>query len=412
MWSRVWAFFLLSGLLFSLGDEEFVRQAEQIHRGVLTVDTHCDTLLSLLRPGWDIGQRHETGQPGSGRVDLPRMKEGDLDASFFAVFTNQGPLTDEGFARARQSALRQLDALDRMEASYLSIAGRALRPADARRLERQGKRAIFIGLENGYPIGRRLDDVDYFFRRGMRYLTLVHTADNQLCDSSTDRNDPQDRGLNDFGRRVVERLNQLGVMVDVSHCSDRSFFDILKASRAPVIASHSSVRAIAASPRNLSDEMLLALQRNGGVIQICIYSGYIRTAPEDPERDRDMAEFRRRVRDQYGDWENVTDPAARAAIAVEHDALEQKYAGQLATVKEAVDHIDHVVRLIGIDHVGIGTDFDGGGALADCRDVTELKNITVELVRRGYTRKQIAKIWGGNAMRVMRRAIDYSRNKN
>jgi membrane dipeptidase len=379
------------------------------HGQVLTVDTHCDTPMMLMEKGWDIGKYHQTGQRGSGCQDLPRMKAGGLDASFFAVFVGQGPRTPEGHARAREKAVAILDALDAMFAAYPDLCGLALTPADARRLEKLGKRAIFIGMENGYPLGHDPALIDYFYRRGVRYVTLAHTADNDICDSSTDRRDPEDRGLSEWGRQVVRRLNDLGIMVDVSHISDRSFFDVLALTRAPVIASHSCARALSASPRNLSDEMLLALKKNGGVIQLCILSDYVKLPPENPGRDRAFAEFRKRIDETYGGWGNIKDPAVRAKVEEEYEALDARYPSPPVYVRDAVDHIDHIVKLIGIDHVGIGTDFDGGGGLADCRDVTQLKNITIELVRRGYGKSEIAKIWGGNIMRVMQKVIDLAK---
>jgi membrane dipeptidase len=396
---------LLSGA-GGAADDALIKKALRWHEQALTVDTHCDTPFKLLEKGWDIGQTHKTGERGSGCQDLPRMKAGGLDASFFAVFVGQGPRTPEGHARAREKAVAVLDAMDAMYEKYPGLCGLALNPADARRLEKQGKRAIFIGMENGYPLGHDPELIDYFYQRGVRYVTLAHTADNDVCDSSTDRKDPEDRGLSEWGRQVVRRLNDLGVMIDVSHISDRSFGDVLALSRAPVMASHSCARALSASPRNLSDDMLLALKKNGGVIQLCILDDYIKQPPANPERDQAFEAFRRKVDENYGGWGGIKDQAVRDQVEQEYDALSVRFPNPPVFVKDAVDHIDHIVKLIGIDHVGIGTDFDGGGGLADCRDVTELRNITIELVRRGYGKKDIARIWGGNAMRVMQRVID------
>jgi membrane dipeptidase len=404
------ALFISAGGLQGAGDP-LVKKALLWHGQVLTVDTHCDTPFMLLEKGWDIGKYHVPGQTGSGCQDLPRMKAGGLDASFFAVFVGQGPRTDAGNAQAKDKAIAILDALDAMFAKYPDLCGLALTPADARRLEKQAKRAIFIGMENGYPLGHDPALIDYFYKRGVRYVTLAHTADNDICDSSTDRKDPEDRGMSDWGKQVVQRLNDLGVMVDVSHISDRSFFEVLALTRAPVIASHSCARALSASPRNLSDEMLLALKKNGGVIQLCILNDYIKQPPANPERDQAIEAFRKRIDETYGGWGNIKDPAEHDKVEAEYDALDARYPSPPVYVKDAVDHIDHIVKLIGIDHVGIGTDFDGGGGLADCKDVTQLKNITIELVRRGYSKKDIAKIWGGNAMRVMQQVIDLAQKK-
>ena len=400
---------IFSTLLFSSADQELEKKALRIHQNVLTVDTHCDTPFMLLEKDWDIGKYHQPGQPGSGCQDLVRMKEGGLDASFFAVFVGQGPRTNDGHAMAKDKAIPILDAMDNMFKQYPKLCGLALTPADARRLEKEDKRAIFIGMENGYPLGHDIKLLDYFYKRGVRYVTLAHTADNDICDSSTDRKDPEDRGLSDWGRQVLQRMNELGIMVDVSHISDRSFFEVLKLSGAPVLASHSCARSLADSPRNLTDEMLLALKKNNGVIQLCILSDYIKQPPANPERDKAFAAFYKKVEDTYGGWGGIKDKAVRDQVEKEYDDLEHRYPSPPVYVKDAVNHIDHIVRLIGIDHVGIGTDFDGGGGLADCNDVTQLKNITIELVRRGYSEEQIAKIWGGNAMRVMQQVIDLAK---
>jgi membrane dipeptidase len=360
-------------LLFSTNELKLEKKALSIHQRVLTVDTHCDTPLMLLEKDWDIGKYHQPGQPGSGCQDLIRMKEGGLDASFFAVFIGQGPRTDEGHAQAKVKAMAILDAMDTMFANYPDLCGLALTPRDAMRLEKQGKRAIFIGMENGYPLGHDLALIDYFYGRGVRYVTLAHTADNDICDSSTDRKNPEDLGLSNWGRQVVRRLNELGVMVDISHISDRSFFEVLALSHAPVIASHSCARSLSNSPRNLSDEMLLALKKNGGVIQLCILNDYVKQPPPNPEREQAFDAFRKKI-DAYGGWGSIQDKAVRDQLDKEYDALDARYPTPPVYVKDAVNHIDHIVRLIGINHVGIGTDFDGGGGLADCKDVTQLKN--------------------------------------
>jgi membrane dipeptidase len=401
---------LFSSLLFSLADPKLVKKALRIHQRVLTVDTHCDTPLKLLEKGWDIGAYHQPGLPDSGCQDLPRMKAGGLDASFFAVFVGQGTRSAEGNAQAKDHAIAILDAIDAMLAKYPDLCSLALTPQDAKTLKKKGQRAIFIGMENGYPLGHDIALLDYFYKRGVRYVTLCHTSDNDICDSSTDRKDPEDRGLSDWGRQVVRRMNELGIMVDVSHISDRSFFDVLQLSNAPVLASHSCARAIANNPRNLSDEMLLALKKNNGVIQLCILNDYVKQAPPDAAREKAWDEFLKKEA-ALGGWANIKDQAIRDQLEKEYHEFDVRFPKPPVYVKDAVDHIDHIVRLIGIDHVGIGTDFDGGGGLADCSDVTQFKNITIELVRRGYSEKDIAKIWGGNTMRVLQQVSDMAKKK-
>jgi len=371
------------------------QEARRIHERLLTLDTHCDTPMRFGR-GFDPGVRHEPHAQGSGCQDFPRMKEGGLDASFFAVFVGQGPRTDEGHAKAKAKALATLDQLEAVFRKHPDQATLALRSEDAARIAATGKRAIFLGLENGYPVGHDVDMVDAFHKRGIRYITLCHTADNDLCDSSTDRKDPEDRGLSDLGRQVVARMNRLGMMIDVSHISDRAFFDILKLTKAPVLASHSCARAVCDHPRNLSDAQLKALKANGGVVQLCILDEYVKKAPANPARDAAEKEMVARV-EAMGGWEG---PRAEEAEAL-WVAFQKAFPHAQVTVKDACDHIDHIVKVIGVDHVGIGTDFDGGGGLSDCRDVTDLWKITAELLKRGYSEKDLAKIWGGNALRVM-----------
>jgi membrane dipeptidase len=388
------------------GEEALKAEAREIHDRVLTVDTHSDTPTLILRSGWDMGERHEPGQRRSGKIDLPRMAEGGLDAEFFVVFVGQGERTPEGYARARERADKLLDVIHKMAEDYPQLVELATSPEDAYRLEKEGKRAAFIGMENGYPIGKDLSLVKEYYNRGVRYITLCHSSDNDICDSSTDEVDPEDNGLSDFGREVVAECNRLGIMVDVSHISDNSFFDVLKLTKAPMIASHSSVRALCDHPRNLSDEMLKALALNDGVIQICFVSSFVKKAKPNPERDKALAE----LREKYGSRSEIKDPSLLEKMENEYMDIYEKYPSEKATVKELVDHIDHVVNLIGIDHVGIGTDFDGGGGIDGCNEVSEMPNITLELLRRGYSEEDIRKIWGGNVMRVFRKVIEVAKN--
>lgn len=378
--------------------------ARLLHSRILSVDTHCDTPMHLLRPGFNIAEPHDPAGRNSGKIDLPRMREGRLDAEFFAAFVGQGPRTPEGYARARGTADKLIDAILKMTSENPGVIGLALNPDDAYRLKKQGKLTAFIGMENGYPIGLDLSLIKSFYDRGVRYITLCHSWDNDICDSSTDTRDPEDRGLSDFGKKVVAECNRLGMMVDVSHMSDRSFYDVLKASRAPVIASHSSARAVCDSPRNLNDDMLKALKKNGGVIQICFLNDYIKKLPVNQEREQAMKEFKAK----YGNINSVGDKALQEKAMAEYDEIDGKYPEPLPTVPDLVDHIDHVKKVIGIDYVGIGTDFDGGGGISGCNDVSGMVHVTEELIRRGYTDDEIGKVWGGNIMRVFRKVIEAS----
>jgi len=381
-----------------MNEEDLLVRAKDIHDKVLTVDTHADTPSRLLREGWIIGEWHNPEERSSGCIDLPRMKEGGLDAEFFAVFVGQGERTPEGYVRAKERADRLLEAIYQMEKDHPDLVEIATTPDDAYRLEKLGKRAAFIGMENGYPIGKDLELVKYFYDRGVRYITLCHSGDNDICDSSFERRNPEDNGLTEFGKQVVAECNRWGIMVDVSHVSDKSFFDILQTTKAPVIASHSSVRAICDHPRNLTDEMIKALAENGGVIQICFVSSFVKTPEPNPERDAAMAQ----LEEKYGSRRDISDEESRKKWREEYMAVREKFPEERAAVKDIVDHVDYVVDLVGVDYVGIGTDFDGGGGVDGCDDVSDMPRITEELVRRGYSDVDIQKIWGGNLMRVFR----------
>ncbi len=347
--------------------------------------------MEFSRTDFDMGVKHS-----EGCVDFPRMIEGGLHSEFFAVFVGQGPRNDSTFNVVHNNALKIFDAIHKNVEINSSMAEIAYTSDDAYRIFKAGKIAAFIGLENGYPAGKDITRIKEYYELGARYITLCHTKNNDICDSSTDSNGAENDGLSAFGAQVVEEMNRLGMMIDVSHISDKSFYDALKVSKAPVIASHSSCRALCENPRNLTDDMLLALKENGGVIQICILSNYVKVPVANPDLDLKLAEIQKK----YGDFNALT-PELQTAMRTEYRATQKEYQ-KLATVTDVVDHIDHVVQIAGIDYVGIGTDFDGGGGVEGCKNVSEMKNITVELLRRGYKKSDIEKIWGGNVMRVFR----------
>jgi membrane dipeptidase len=328
------------------------------------------------------------------------MREGGLDGVFFGVFVSQGKRNPEAFLKAYQSACSIIDTVYSVLGRKKDEAGIALDPSQAQYLWKHNKIAVFLGMENGYPLGKDPSLVEAFFNRGVRYITLCHTKNNDLCDSSNDT--LAFGGLSKTGRDVVAEMNRLGMMIDVSHMSDKSFYDVMHLSKLPVIASHSCSRAICDNPRNLSDPMLLALAANGGVVQMCILSAYVKA---DPNPAKDSARAALRVK--YHDYENLSKDEMKAARK-EWQALDRLYPSKLATVRDVVDHIDHMVKVAGIDHVGIGTDFDGGGGVLGCYDASQMGNITLELVRRGYSRKEIQKIWGGNLMRVMNENLKHA----
>ncbi len=374
-------------------EEVLSSRAERIHGKILSIDSHCDTPMEMVRSGYDLGVRNDRGC-----VDFPRMREGSLDGEFFAVFIQQGPRNDSMNNVAHKQALEVFRRIHENVEKNSGMAGLAVTAEDAFRLKKKGRLSAFIGLENGYPVGNDISRIGQYYDLGARYITLCHTRNNDICDSSTDPAGPEHNGLSDFGKSVVKEMNRLGMMVDVSHISDKSFYDVLQISTSPVIASHSCCRALCENPRNLTDDMLLSLKANGGVVQICILSGYVRTPAPNPEYEEKLKE----LRNAYGEYEKLSDEK-KELMFKEYVQIKEKYE-KLATVRDVVDHIDHVVQVAGIDHVGIGTDFDGGGGVEGCRSVSEMRNITIELLRRGYSKSDISRIWGGNIMRVLKAA--------
>ncbi|MBN2316871.1 MAG: dipeptidase [Sedimentisphaerales bacterium] len=391
------SFFLMSPNLYAR-HEPIEAKAAKIHAEVLTIDTHVDTPMKLLRPNFDFGQHHDPRTTGS-KVDLPRMEEGGLDAVFFAVYIPQGPRTPQGNQRAKEQAIQRFDAINQTIDAHSTHLELARTPEDAYSIEKSGKRAIYIGIENGYAMGNDISLIQHYYDLGARYITLSHIKNNDICDSSTDT--PEHRGLSAFGKKVVAEMNRLGMLVDVSHISDEAFDDVMEITKAPVIASHSCARVLCDHPRNLNDEKLVKLAENGGVIQVCVVSSYVKKTAPNPEWETAV----KALKQKYMNPKELSKKEQKNAQE-EQKALDKKYPRQFATVSDVVDHIDHIVRVAGMDHVGIGTDLDGGAGLNGCYDVSELGNITLELVRRGYTKEQIRKIWAGNFMRVFRKAIE------
>jgi len=369
--------------------------AHKIHQRVLTLDTHADAPIMLQKEGFDVGERHDTKKDGS-QIDFPRMKDGGMDAMFFAVYTAQGPRTPAGHARAKENALHQFELIHQALKAHPELAKLATTPANAYRIEKAGKRAVFIGMENGYPIGDDLAMLKTYYDLGCRYITLTHFANNLIGDSSTDPDGPIYGGLSDFGKRVVSEMNRLGILIDVSHVADSTFYDVMTLSKAPVIASHSNARALCDFPRNMTDEMIKLIASKGGVVQVNFVSDYLR----QPSEAHRAAKTQMRM----AFVGKSPTPEMRAKMAVKSDSVAKVYASERASLADIVNHIDHIVKLTSIDHVGIGSDFDGGGGVNGLEDVSEIENLTAELVRRGYSEKDIAKIWGGNLLRVLGQA--------
>jgi membrane dipeptidase len=436
-----------------LKEDALVRRARAIHDKAITLDTHDDINAGDFTPERNYTERLDT------QVNLPKMVEGGLDAAFFVVYVGQpNPETTpdafeaSGYDRAYQAAIEKFDAIHRLtEKIAPKQIGLALTSADVRRINASGRKVALIGVENGYPIGTDIGRVKEFYDRGARYMSLAHNGHNQLSDSNTgEAQGFRWSGLSPLGKQVIAEMNRLGIMIDVSHPSKESMMQAVQISRAPIIASHSAARALCNHSRNMDDEQLLALKKNGGVIQAVAFASYVKET-STPERTKALDDLRKefglppgtvldggrggRGRGRRGAGADAPpagtpDSAAPAAGAPGNAAGQGRGRGQnplaqlseerraelqkriteidakypplpRATVKDFVDHIDYIVKKIGIDHVGISSDFDGNGGVEGWNDASETFNVTLELVRRGYAEQQIDKIWSGNLLRVM-----------
>lgn len=369
---------------------------EALHERLFTLDTHIDTPThSLTKAGWDFGARHEFAIDHT-QCDLPRMREGGIDALVFAAYVGQGARTDEGHAIAHELAVGYLErthAVVREQAGECAIATSA---EDGLRLKGQGKRAIYLSLENAYSVGRDLATVEKFYRLGVRMIGLTHMLHNEFADSSTDPRGAEWGGLSPLGRELVAECNRLGIVLDASHASDDALWDLLEVSRAPVMLSHSDCSAVCAHPRNIGDELLRALAAKGGTIQINALPISLVNDPGN-RRTQATAEMLLRFKDA------PLTPAVMAEIDREYDRACAAHPNPRVTFEDFLRHIEHAAEVAGIDAVGIGCDFDGGGGTFEgMNDVGDYPNITRALVARGWTEAQLAKLWGGNALRVMR----------
>jgi microsomal dipeptidase-like Zn-dependent dipeptidase/gamma-glutamyl-gamma-aminobutyrate hydrolase PuuD len=337
---------MLKLFTFLVGKADTFRLAKEIHGRILSVDTHTDTPLWFRQDGFNIAERERN------RVNLPKMEEGKLDGVFLAAYIGQGKRDSASLQTAVGRVTGLIEDIHRQVEQNADLCGLATTPADFARLKKEGKKTVFIGIENGYAIGKDIANLATFKRMGATYMTLCHSYDNDICDTSTHTLKEWD-GLSPFGEETVREMNRLGLMIDLSHAGESTFRDVMELTAFPVICSHSSARALCDHDRNLTDDQLRTLARNGGVAQVCLLGAYIHS-------DR-----------------------------------------RKASVVHAVEHIDHIAKVAGIDHVGIGSDFDGGGGLIGCEAHNDLIQITVKLLEKGYTEEDIAKIWGGNFLRVM-----------
>ena len=399
-----------SATLGAQDDPALVARARAIHDRVLTLDTHVDINPAQFRRDT---VNYVTGVPRN-QVDLPKMEAGGLDAAFLIVYVGQARTIDSAsMAAAYDAAMEKFAAIHRLTDTLApSRVGLARSAAEARAIAASGRKVVFIGIENGFPVGTDLRRIKQFADLGGRYLSLAHNGHSQLSDSNTGERDGVwlHNGLSPLGREAVAELNRQGVMIDISHPSKASMLQTVALTKAPIIASHSGVRALCNHSRNLDDEQLRAMGRNGGVVQLVAFNSYVKCNPaRDAERQAAVEALRRAYgitgtnpREVSAQVAALPNDRRNAYLAAQEDITARRYpADPMATVRDFVDHIDYAVKLIGIDHVGISSDFDGGGGVDGWRNAGETFNVTLELVRRGYTEAQIAKIWGGNLLRVL-----------
>lgn len=394
-------------------DAALIAKAKKIHEKAITLDTHNDINTSNFTETVNYTQDLPT------QVNIPKMIRGGMDVSWMIVYTGQGALTDEGYKRAYDNAIDKFDAIHRLtEKIAPDKIGLALTSADVRRLVKDGKRVAMIGVENAYPIGNDLSLIKNFAERGARYMSLAHNGHSQLADSNTGEADGKwlHNGLSDMGKKAIAEMNKWGIMVDLSHPSKQSNIQAIQLSKAPVIASHSGARAIGNVSRNIDDEVLEMIRKNGGVVQAVAFRSYV-----NPQKSQLRQQKSAEIRQELAAKENfkildragvqALPEAERAAYQTKQREFNQRIAPVIAerlkadapdvNVQDFVDHIDYLVKKIGIDHVGISSDFDGGGGVEGFDNAGEAFNVTLELVRRGYKEKDIDKLWSGNLLRVL-----------
>jgi len=366
--------------------------ADSIHRRAIAIDMHADTTQRLVDEKVDLTQRLS-----DGHFDSVRARKGGLDAQFFSIWV-EPQLFGSGGASAMKRADDQIAAVHALAEKHPDVWQFAVSAADIRRIAAEGKLAALTGIEGGYPIDDRVENVERYYKMGVRYMTLAWTESLSWAGSSGD-DVGKTRGLNDLGRAIVREMNRLGMMVDVSHVSDKTFWDVIETSSKPVIATHSACRALVDEPRNLTDEMIVALAKTGGVVNVIFYPAFTEPGWNEKKKavDVEIAPLVQRAsEEEKGD-------AAHKKIARDQVRREE-YLKRLppASVPRMVDHIDHIVKLVGVNHVGIGSDFDGIQAtLFDLSSVADLPNLTRELLGRGYSESDVEKILGGNMLRVM-----------
>lgn len=392
-------------------EETLEAKAARIHQAVITIDTHDDINVANFTDSINYTQRLNT------QVNLPKMREGQLDVAWLIVYTGQGPLTPDGYAAAEENAMAKFEAIERLTTTYApDQMVLATSSAQVRQATEEGKMVAMIGVENAYPMGEDLANFEKYHALGARYVSLSHNGHSQFSDSNTGEADGfLHDGLSELGKQAVVEMNRLGMMIDVSHPSKEAMRQMIALTKAPIIASHSSARALCDHSRNLDDEQLMWLKENGGVVQTVAFSSYVNTEKHNA-RNQYMSALRKKLAEEKGlKWYERSE--LRALSAEEREAF-MAYAYEIndranevaandaeapagVTVADFVDHIDHMVDLIGINHVGISSDFDGGGGITGWSDASETQNVTLELVKRGYSEEDIAKLWGENLLRVL-----------
>jgi membrane dipeptidase len=371
--------------------------ARAIHEQLVVLDTHFDTPANLGRPGWNIMDRHVTDTDGD-QVDYPRMVQGGVDGGFFAIYTPSGPRTPAGDQAARDFGIQRAVQIREMVAKHSDVFALALTAEDAYRAAAAHKRFVFISMENGYPFEGDLTLMRTFRGLGVTMMGLVHFKNNDLADSATDT--PEWHGLSPKGKEAVAMANRLGVVLDVSHASDDVLRQVAQLSSAPIILSHSGMRAIHNNPRNVSDEDARLVAAKGGVIQVNAYSGYMVDAPvASAARDAAMKELAA----GYEKADSMT-LAERRALIARRKAIEAQFPAPRANFDMFMAHLLHAIKVVGIDHVGISGDFDGGGGVDGMNDITAYPKVTAALLKAGYSQADIGKVWGGNALRVLKQA--------
>lgn len=378
--------------------------AAEVHRRALVLDTHLDSAANLAVAGWEVMKRHTWAEDFT-QVDYPRLIEGGADGGFWAVYVGQGPRTDAGHAAARDKALQILLRIRCMVAAHAAQFELATRADDAARIAAAGRQVVYLSMENGYPLGRDLSLVQTFYGLGVRMLSTVHLANNELADSATDLKGPEWNGLSPLGRQVVAECNRLGIVLDASHASDEVLKQMIALSATPIVLSHSGCKAVYDHPRNIPDDLLRQLAASGGVIQLNAFSAYVAKMPPNPDRNAALTALRARFAG------GIDSPERAAEYLRGRREVEREFPLPLATFDQFMEHVLHAFRVAGPDHVGFSGDFDGGGGVEELMDITGLPRITERLLAAGYSEKDVEKFWSGNVLRVLRQAEEYAARK-